>query len=274
MKKRFIACIIACAMLLIGTGYAYWTDQFTLKATVDTGNFEVALTAAQASERFTDFYNPLKNDLTPDYSSSGGAVLTSIDSTTGSHEVEFQLLDMYPGYGQKFVFKADNLGTVAAKLSNITVSHEGWGAELEKAIGINIQARINNRSYTWVKNRWVEGLSLNDIIVSEPDILDAIFGKVDFTIDGIPFVNLENLSKINADSNDFLLLDVEKSGDYKKTHEVEIIVRIAMDPDSEGEFTSGKTWNRGYAGNGADVNTENQNKILTLTFNWDQYNAH
>ena len=279
MKKKFIACIIGCAMLLMGTGYAYWTDQFTLKATVDTGNFKVALTAAEAGQRFTDYTDERgRNDLTPEYSSSSGAVLTSIDSTSGSNIVEFELRNMYPGYGQEFIFVADNLGTVAAKLSSIDVNHEGWSADLEQIIGINLEAKIRNVSYTWLGDRWVESRSIDPWIANKPSLLEMKFGFYDFAIDDIPFVTIQNMRTINTNSDEFLLLDTKlnttpKLGDSEYTHHVEILVRIAMDPDSDGKITSGKTTNSNYQGNGADVKTENQRGVLTLTFNWDQYNA-
>lgn len=40
-KRRFIAGVLVLSMLLMGTGYAYWTDKLTINTTVDTGKLDV-----------------------------------------------------------------------------------------------------------------------------------------------------------------------------------------------------------------------------------------
>ena len=41
MKKRIIACVLTCATLLMGTGFAYWTDLISVNATAETGHCDI-----------------------------------------------------------------------------------------------------------------------------------------------------------------------------------------------------------------------------------------
>ena len=41
MKKKVLACVLACAMLILGMGYAYWTDSLQIDTSVTTGELEV-----------------------------------------------------------------------------------------------------------------------------------------------------------------------------------------------------------------------------------------
>ncbi|MDD4565186.1 MAG: signal peptide protein [Eubacteriales bacterium] len=41
MKRKILACVVACATLFLGMGYAYWTDSLQLETTATTGELEV-----------------------------------------------------------------------------------------------------------------------------------------------------------------------------------------------------------------------------------------
>ncbi len=45
-KSKFMVGVLVASIALLGTGYAYWTDQLTLKSTVETGRLNVIYTAA------------------------------------------------------------------------------------------------------------------------------------------------------------------------------------------------------------------------------------
>ncbi len=273
MKKRFIACVVACAMLLMGTGYAYWTDLFTISGTVDTGNFNVKLVKAEVDREITDYehypldvvgdHDLILNDM---FSTAEGTVPKINDSASS---VTFDVNEMYPGHGYEFEFKADNLGTVAAKLDSILFTKDMTPA-LVDALGISLVAEINDVYYKWVRIGWIEiGYEIEDNNV----VLDIVDGDFDFVIQNTQFVSLSNVPGKIAAGSDLLYLDTRDLL-VDSDHEMTIKLAIAMDPDAEGAYTSGGTWLYGTdAITRSDDLTENKGGSLTLKFLWDQYNA-
>lgn len=250
MKKRFIACIIACALLLMGTGYAYWTDMFSITGSVNTGKFEVKLTKSDFESAISDLH-PF--DLLDGYNHAKA----SVDAIKKpSNAVALKIEKLFPGYGYKFKFKAENLGDVAAKLSAIKLDKEGI-SNLQDVIGIRLTVKIKDRVYV-----------IHPILgtTTEHGVADIPDGDVSFTIKNKGFVALSKINDIKIASNT-LFLDTDNS--YS---EMEIELEIAMDPDAEGEFTSG-TWLNGDVSIISDDKTENKNGTLKLEFLWDQYNA-
>lgn len=250
MKKRFIACVIACALLLIGTGYAYWTDMFSITGSVNTGKFEVKLTESDLEGAISDLY-PV--DLLDKYNHAEA----NVDKVkTPSSAVTLQIKKLFPGYGYKFKFKAENLGDVAAKLSAIRLDKTGI-SDLQNVIGIRLTATIKDRVYV-----------IHPIlgVTYETEVADIPDGDVSFKIKNNGFVALSKIEDINIASNT-LFLDTDNS--YS---EMVIELDIAMDPDAEGEYTSG-TWLNGDVSGVSDDNTENKNGTLKLELLWDQYNA-
>jgi len=273
MKKRFIACIIACALLLMGTGYAYWTDLFTIKGTVDTGNLYVKLTSQDTVGAITD-YKDYKTDLSSEYSKASANKLSLDDK-----KAEVQINEMYPGYAYKFKFKAKNAGTVAAKLSSILVNSEFANDPIKGAIGINIRVTVNNKTYEYVPVK-LFGVTLFYIPIpvndkDQPVDLPAN-NEYDFAIRDVRFKSLKGLSKIDITEDNLLLLDSDLFILPDTSHEMEIVLTIGMDPDADGEFTNGVSWldvNNKTSPDVTDIYTEDQLGTLTLKFLWDQYNA-
>jgi|GEM_PF-790388 hypothetical protein len=276
MKKKFLACVIASAMLLMGTGYAYWTDAFQLSGTVDTGNLQVKLVNASADSKFSDYLGAFNDNDATFRTSTGTVDKTNINADVSA--VDFSLTDMYPGYGQTFTFKADNLGTVAAKLSSIDITGndvlaDNSNKQLLNEIGINLQAKIKDTWYIlcpW-KNTWVPVAEFKDPVAGTKGADFSIKSKAGWGTSTSYFTKLNGLTNISTSSFDgeFLYLDTQ-SGPFKFTSDMTIVVSVAMDPDAKGANTSGITSAKTAV---SDSLTQNKTQDFTMTFNWDQYDA-
>jgi hypothetical protein len=300
MKKRFIACIVACAMLLMGTGYAYWADVITLNATVDTGNFDVRLKEASYISEFTDYSECWDtNSLTREAFKNTNAQVDAATPTIDDDDLNLTLTNMYPGYAQAYRFKADNYGTLAAKLANIEIVKNGWTSPMKDMIGMNLTATVKNQVYVY---GWVEVLGWCWIPVNASGTAESSTGTPvvgDFAIDGVQFTQLTKLSEIagfdhvtdGLPDDDLLYLDVHKTVNVEDYDDVaenlvtegwltgelnsEVIfnLSIGMNPDAAGAYTSGSTYITDPASWPADADSQNKSMVLNLVFNWDQYNT-
>lgn len=264
MKKKFIACVVACATLLMGTGYAYWTNNITLNAKVTTGKFDVQITDADYNNEFTEYAG---NDHSPNYRTSDHTLDTN-GFTDDS--VNLSLTDLYPGYGQSYTFKLENKGTLAAKLSEIVFTKTGWTDVMKKMVGVNISVDINNVKYAFIfgESKWVE--------VTQVPANNAT-GANFFALKGDSYARLSALDSITGTANSadkFLFLDTKStpiSGTYSDMY---VTIKLAMDPDAAGTYTSGSTSIVDTVATPVDSDSQSLDKTLNVTFEFDQYNQH
>ncbi len=104
-KTRFLVLSLAVAIMLMGAGYAYWTETLTISNTVTTGALELDFFVEEDHEFEVDTY------------------MDSDDSfcqvKEGDNNVlEVRLAKMYPGAEATFEFGLKNAGTMQAKVKN------------------------------------------------------------------------------------------------------------------------------------------------------------
>lgn len=277
MKKRIIACVVACAMLLMGSGYAYWTDLINVSAQADTGDLNVDFTAA--------------NYLSNNFEATNAALPESAYDSTGrtvsftNNNVTLGISDLYPGHYEIFDTTVDNVGTVAAKLGKIDATLTGNNSEARNLIGIAIAATseydttqvVSVPYYGWKlvwvgcgRNRhqeWVwDIVGSHDETITVPVNGDVALGLPTgstFVIDGIIFVRLSSLPDldVNEQTSNILYLTNDSTMNFQIT--------VGMDPDRDGAFTTGRAQART---NKNDADSENQYEAVTLGLIWDQYN--
>lgn len=107
------------AIMLMGVGYAAWTDKVTLNTTVSTGVFDVDFTNVSASAiNEPDIFgidSQIKN-------LSGNLDATAIDNDTASDRIVVNAGNLYPGASFKVDAKVTNTGTIPAILNNVTAT--------------------------------------------------------------------------------------------------------------------------------------------------------
>lgn len=109
-SRKMIIAAIAIAIMLLGTGYAYWTEALTIDNTVSTGYLDVKFIDADAwdyddSETFFHRSNLVVAHKT--IAADGQSISLTVDN-------------LYPGAGASLDFLVENTGTIPAKISSIT----------------------------------------------------------------------------------------------------------------------------------------------------------
>lgn len=286
MKKRIIACVIACATLLMGTGFAYWTDLITIKTTAETGYLDVNFSAAKyLGNNFVPTNNKLEEECAYDTTAR-----TATFDASNPDQVSFDITDLYPGHYEAFQATAVNAGTVAAKLGKVNTSLSGSNSMTNDMIGIALDAvsdyettrtcrvlipdRCNCTDATHeheyinvcgrqiVIGRWV---TVTKVIGHKGDVDINLPEGSTFKIGDVTFVRLSALSSVLVDEqiSNMLYLTNSSSMDF--------FVLIGMDPDASGVYTSGSA-ELGNPNNKVDAYTQNTTASVNLGFVWDQYN--
>lgn len=136
MKKRILVIALAMAVMLMGAGYAYWTDQTELTNVVRTGDFGIEFTQARAVTDDAD-WDEHHNNYSFDWTN---LVQQSFNGNTAYIDVK----DMYPGGMVRIDLTQKNIGSIPAKLESIDVHFvDGdWGVysnlQAQTAFGADI----------------------------------------------------------------------------------------------------------------------------------------
>lgn len=112
MKKfKALIGVIALSSLLIGAGYAGWTETVTLANTVETGKFCVKIADVEVVS---------KGQI-----GSGGLddlIKTKYENTDDGHKVTFDIENLHPGAEVKYEVSFENLGSIDAIIDGVDVS--------------------------------------------------------------------------------------------------------------------------------------------------------
>jgi hypothetical protein len=305
MKKRFIACVVACAMLLMGTGFAYWTDLINLRATARTGYLDVDFVGA---EEGSNNWQPIEGGLSGEdaYHSDTAPTATVVNGDN----VTLNLDNFYPGHLQNFTATVENNGTLAAKLGKVKMTIGGDNGVTEEMIGIRLTASSTyTTDSTTVEGDPIYGPDYNNVITERCnnlfchehfDHFITLFGRygkkygtqiighevvtVDgvptttpvvinfpedqtFTLDGVSYVRLSALQNVNVDIADAVANMLYLTNDSSMTFDI----TVAMDPDAAGLRTTGSAF---IDNPNSKVDADTQSKEAWINFGlvWDQYN--
>lgn len=113
-RTRFIVLALAMAVMLLGAGYAFWTQDLVVEGTVATGELAV------------EFDNPEVKllDCAVHYAGADDPVISDHFVNTGdeNNQLNIGLTNMYPGAKANVSFNLVNTGTMAAKVTGFSVS--------------------------------------------------------------------------------------------------------------------------------------------------------
>lgn len=309
MKKRFIACVLACAMLLMGTGFAYWTDLINLKATANTGYLDVNFTAA---EKKGNNWVPIEGSgVTTEAAyhsdTSPAAVITDTD------HVDLSLYNLYPGHYQMYSATVANSGTVAAKLGAIKMAIGGDSTVAQDMIGVRLTASstytteasqgdpiygpdknnvITERCYNylfchehfahdWVVTGFLTGYYAGKKYGTQIIGYETIPGQtttnpvaINFPAEQTFTIDGVTFVRLSALSN--VKVDVDKAITnilyLTNNSTMKFDVTIGMDPDAEGLYTSGSAFLNNPNGK-SDSASQSKQAWIDFSLVWDQYNA-
>lgn len=108
-KTKYLALVLVVAIMMMGAGYAYWTETLTIENTITTGELDFTFQNAKliSTSEWMDF---------------DGESSVEVD-TEDDNKVNIVLEDMYPGAEATFSFDLFNSGTMKAKLKNFVISN-------------------------------------------------------------------------------------------------------------------------------------------------------
>jgi hypothetical protein len=118
-KTRLLIATLVCAVMLMGVGYAWWTDTITLGGTVATGNMDVVFSQA---------------DLSGFDSIAGASALLSADKKT----ITCNFTNLYPGAQGILNTGITNNSSIPVKLSNVNVAFTGDAAQLKSHLLVSL----------------------------------------------------------------------------------------------------------------------------------------
>lgn len=124
MKKKFLALTMASAVMLMGAGYAAWTDQVAITNTVQTGQVDVSFTdRGEAAElKLADYV-----DGVVDYALLEGDTGHSADQNQWD-KANVTLSNLYPGATAEVTLKIQNNSTIPVEMRHIEDTRsDNWG---------------------------------------------------------------------------------------------------------------------------------------------------
>lgn len=252
-KKALLYFALALTLMLTGVGYAYWTDQITVAATVNTGTFDVRF-VENAGEMVLNYTMFDEGNIlgTSNVASVGdGAVYTAVgaipeegitgtrlwyvepqvDGTQDDDKITFTFNNLYPGCAGEIIFAVGNYGTIPASLESCTIS----------AVSADPSKDFSSHFYLG----WEYARLSDDVISPVSDL-----------------VPLGTLGEIVTNNNSFksLVLDV---GDYDEASQGDIVmIRVPF------EF---KDENASEQVVGAE-DFEGASLQITISMTWKQWN--
>lgn len=109
-SRKMLITAITIAIMLLGTGYAYWTETLTISNTVSTGYLDVKFIDADA----WDF------DDSETFHHRSNLVIAHKTIAADGRSISLTVDNLYPGSGASLDFLVENTGTIPAKIGTVT----------------------------------------------------------------------------------------------------------------------------------------------------------
>ena len=317
-RKSIISAMVALALILTGTGYAYWTDTLNVTTKATTGEFEVTFVDLGLYAQYdnetrkggwsivdgidrkdskgfipdeyfmrgnSDYNSIAKEGSIEDYYAEAGkynninfdAELVDAEklkkdfmgtygvTTLSSDTIEITVNNMYPGYAQAFRSDILNVGTLAAKLTNMKFSVAALDNMALQKDMLGIAVLVNREAYNPAEP------DANTFgLCTAANKISKISSKDFFRVGGVDFLRLSAIEKMGTKA----LMDVLKNNmlyaQPGSDNRLDIFLAVAMDPDAEGKYTTGST---AVMANKDDSESQNNGAVITIEMLWDQFNV-
>jgi len=109
-SRKMVIAAITIAIMLLGTGYAYWTETLTINNTVSTGYLDVKFIDADAWDY----------DDSETFSHRSNLVIAHKTIAADGQSISLTVENLYPGSGASLDFLIENKGTIPAKIGTVT----------------------------------------------------------------------------------------------------------------------------------------------------------
>jgi len=171
-KTKVIALVLVAAVMLMGAGYAYWSQDLNINTTVDTGDLKLEFKELLLSNLIGD-HGGYDNSTKKDY--------IDVDIDVDPYNIAFDVHNIYPGAGGYLNFRIANTGTVPARLTGLEYDLK-TGTTLDELN--QFQYKIHNlRLYTPK-----QGVRIVGIDWSNWKFITENFTYIDLDLEGAPIV--------------------------------------------------------------------------------------
>ena len=110
-SRKMLITAITVAIMLLGTGYAYWTETLTINNTVSTGYLDVKFIDADAWDY---------DDSETFFSHRSNLVIAHKTIASDGKSISLTVDNLYPGAGASLDFLVENTGSIPAKIGTVT----------------------------------------------------------------------------------------------------------------------------------------------------------
>lgn len=297
MKRKILACVVACATLFLGMGYAYWTDGLQIASTADSGKLEVKFVDLDAYGTYGDETGKWAvltgipgNDKIPaskffdDGSYNEFATLTGVTNfynsinhytktTFAAVQVNGVALTEPPVVDNAYHAGAIISDKIAVDIDNIYPGYAqlfrtdilNTGTLAAKLASMSIQMGGSNDT---MKN--MIGISLSVLKESGAKIrvLDSTTAGDYFMLGGEKFIRISKLTPSMIQDmtagDDLLYIYPDDDNTF------DAVFGVAMDPDYGGTYTTGHV---GLTSANNDSLSQIKSANFTIDFGWDQFNT-
>jgi len=168
-KSKFVIGVLVLAIMLMGAGYAAWSEQFTVTATVNAGEFDYTL-AKENMTPATHLY------MTPTF---------DVDNTADSKSVTIGLGNLYPDQDVVYQFSITNNGTmgIIPTISDYSLLMiKGNGAPLNEENGtLSVMYSLTGASGSYMYYGPFKAALENNVIGITGDTTQDVYVKIAMT---------------------------------------------------------------------------------------------
>ncbi len=221
-KSKLMVGVLVASIALLGTGYAYWTDQLTLNSTVGTGKLDIIYnyapdlsigeleeTKASSSDQFSE------KPSTPGNPEDAYISFEYEKIAKPFKDLKFNFDGLFPGSFVTVEFVASNVGSIPAVIDNVEASFSGSQSlrdKLEVELTGSYLEELNSTGAALpLTNQPVKG-SLNDL----EKLMTQLYGNVKIGPAGMVTTHMKITFPGNAATGN--QLEGEKFGMEVKTN--------------------------------------------------------
>jgi len=150
-RTKFLALVLVVAVVLMGAGYAAWTDTFRVDSTIETGELSVELSCAKNdSDAEVKVFEVEKNRYRQGAPNLDNIFVAEPKIDSKSNKATFEFKRLFPGTKAYAKVKAKNTGSIPAVINEVRVDYETLNAgpdgvaDLEKAMMVEYRFTILN----------------------------------------------------------------------------------------------------------------------------------
>ncbi|WDV45645.1 hypothetical protein PV797_19450 [Clostridiaceae bacterium M8S5] len=197
-RSKVILVILILSLILIGIGYAGWTEKFTSTSNINTGNLQITYEEEDDPHGAVVYSEELYQNGLEEYNINMNYQYIHAPNSDDPGSVKFDVTNIVPGTVYWSKFKLRNTGSVPAALENViaNVTTDNW--LLKEKMHITIKSYIEDDIY-YLSN--YEPLVNLDGKTITPDIMQKLKKNEYMTI----------YIKFNLEETDFNDDECEKS---------------------------------------------------------------